>query len=89
MLTPELVCRAGHALFGPEWQVALAKLLDVNERTVRRIAQAARQGDDYRVNQAWAPELRGALERTARIRELEAKRAAEVALLLAAVDGAA
>ena len=27
---------AGRALFGSAWQVAMAKALDVNERTVRR-----------------------------------------------------
>lgn len=85
MLTPDLVCRAGHALFGEEWQSPLARMLDVNDRTIRRIAKAAREGADYTVNAAWAVELRTALERTAKDRELEARAAKEVAQLLAGI----
>jgi hypothetical protein len=34
----ELLCATGAALCGPLWMQALARLLDVNERTVRRWA---------------------------------------------------
>jgi hypothetical protein len=84
--TPEMVRRAGVALFGEEWQNAMAELLGVNERTVRRVAQAAREGTDYRLNPAWAVELRTALERAAKDYELQARAAAEVARMLAEVD---
>lgn len=45
----DLVVRAGRAMFGDEWQRPLAVALDLNERTVRRIAQAEREGRDYPV----------------------------------------
>ena len=47
MTNPELIASAGRALFGAQWQVPLAQLLGVNERTMRRIAQAEREGADY------------------------------------------
>lgn len=42
-----LVDRYGEALFGPEWAAPLARLTDTNERTVRRVRQAAREGREY------------------------------------------
>jgi hypothetical protein len=43
----ELVARAGAAIFGPEWQNPLARALGMNERTMRRLAAAARDGEPY------------------------------------------
>jgi hypothetical protein len=34
-------------LFGEEWAADVARLTGVNERTVRRIRQAAREGREY------------------------------------------
>lgn len=47
MTNPQLIAAAGRALFGAQWQVPLAQALGINERTMRRIAQAEREGDDY------------------------------------------
>jgi hypothetical protein len=43
----EVVALVGTALFGDEWSGQLAQLLDLNPRTARRIAAAAREGRDY------------------------------------------
>lgn len=84
-LTPELFARAGHALYGDQWQVPLARRLNINERTVRRIAQAARNGEPYRMTPGWRGELVTALqERTAQAIE-QAREAAEVAEMLGKV----
>ncbi|GAW42436.1 hypothetical protein SH203_02852 [Brevundimonas sp. SH203] len=81
-LTPDLVCRAGAALFGREWQAPLAALLNVNDRTIRRIASAARQGQPYTINQNWRAELATALSRASLDHELKAREASEVAAIL-------
>lgn len=81
-LTPQLVHRAGVALYGDEWQAPVAALLGVNDRTIRRVAQAARQGTPYAVNQGWRPELAEALRKAALQHELRGREAAEVAQLL-------
>jgi len=77
-LTPDLVARAGIALFGEEWQMPLARLLGVADRTVRRVAQAARDGSDYQVNQGWAAEIVEALKPIPLERQIQARYAAEV-----------
>lgn len=77
-LTPDLVRRAGIALYGEEWQSPLARLLGVADRTVRRVAQAARDGSDYQVNQGWAVDIRAALKPIPVERELQGRFAAEV-----------
>lgn len=77
-LTPELVRRAGIALYGPDWQMPLSRLLGVNERTVRRLAQAVRDGTPYRVTQGWADPIREALEPVPLEREMQGRFAAEV-----------
>ncbi len=82
-LTPDLVCRAGTALFGEEWQAPTAALLGVNDRTIRRVASAARTGVPYAVNAGWRPELAEALRKASLQHELRAREAAEVAQLLA------
>lgn len=76
-LTADLFARAGRALFGDEWQNPLADLLGMNPRTVRRIAKAAREGEDYPVNETLAPVLAkhlmaAAVEAKCRAREAEA-----------------
>jgi hypothetical protein len=45
---PALIAAAGRALYGEEWGRALAADLKVNERTIQRIAKAARAGEGYR-----------------------------------------
>lgn len=45
----ELVARAGAAIYGAEWQNPLARALGINERTMRRLAAAARDGEPYPV----------------------------------------
>jgi len=37
-MTPDLLREAGEALYGPLWQSAIARDLNVNDRTVRRWA---------------------------------------------------
>lgn len=73
ILTPELVCRIGFAIFGREWQAPLARLLGVNARTVRHVAAAAGRGTDYRVNQDWLPRLLPHLRPVARDYELRGR----------------
>lgn len=60
-ITPELFAQAGEALFGPEWKRPLAELLGMNERTVFRIAKAARDGEPYPVSPTLAAVLAGHL----------------------------
>jgi hypothetical protein len=43
----ELVASFGERLFGAEWASPMARLTGTNERTVRRVRQAAREGRDY------------------------------------------
>lgn len=57
MITPELFAEAGRALYGEEWQNPIANLLGMNERTVRRIAKAAREDADYPINESLGPVL--------------------------------
>lgn len=45
---PALYAKAGQALFGEVWARALAAALGVNERTIQRIATAAKEGEGYR-----------------------------------------
>lgn len=35
-MTPAILRQAGEALYGPHWQTALARALQVNDRTMRR-----------------------------------------------------
>ena len=56
-ITPALFAQAGEALFGVEWKRPLADLLAMNERTVFRIAKAARDGETYPVNPSLGPVL--------------------------------
>jgi hypothetical protein len=69
----ELVVMAGGALYGVDWQARMARDLNVQLRTVQRIAQAAREGRDYPAARAWLPDLAGLAE--ARRAELAALRA--------------
>jgi hypothetical protein len=43
----ELVEAFGQRLFGSSWAAGVGRLAGVNERTVQRIAAAAREGEDY------------------------------------------
>lgn len=43
----ELVAAFGRRVFGNSWGAGIARLAKVNERTVQRIATAAREGRDY------------------------------------------
>lgn len=74
-ITPALFAQAGEALFGPEWKRPLAQLLGMNERTVFRIAKAAREGEDYPVSISLAGrlhlEIQKALSRDAEKRETQ------------------
>lgn len=45
-----LVAAAGEAIHGDRWVAPLARDLDINTRTMERIAQAAYKGGDYRVS---------------------------------------
>ena len=85
-LTPELFCRAGAALYGSEWQMPTARLLDVDPRRIRRIAQAAREGRPYDINQNWRAELAAAVRRAATDHELRGREAEAVARLLEGRD---
>lgn len=56
-INPQLFAQAGEVLYGPEWKQPMADLLGMNVRTVRRIAKACRDGDDYPVNATVGPVL--------------------------------
>jgi hypothetical protein len=43
----QILARYGEQLFGEEWAAPLARLTGANERTVRRVRQAAREGLEY------------------------------------------
>ncbi|HEY5409918.1 MAG TPA: hypothetical protein VIJ94_04240 [Caulobacteraceae bacterium] len=45
--TAERLSAVGLELFGEEWAAPLARLTGTNERTVRRVRAAAREGKDY------------------------------------------
>lgn len=45
----QLVARAGRALYGADWQSPLARALELQLRTVQRIAAAAEAGQPYPV----------------------------------------
>lgn len=61
-LSPALVRAAGIALFGTHWRTPLARLLNVNERFMRRIDVAFNEGIDLYIEPAWLPEIKAALE---------------------------
>jgi len=61
-LTPDLIRRAGLALYGPNWKAPLAALLNSAPRTISRIDAALIKGEAYDVNPAWAGPLKLALE---------------------------
>jgi len=61
-LTPDLVRRAGLALYGQHWKAPMAELLDTATRTLSRIEAAFHKGEPYDVNPAWAAPLKAALE---------------------------
>lgn len=69
----ELVVMTGRALYGTSWQSDLAQALGVQLRTVQRVAEAARAGQDYASARAWREDLAGLVE--GRTRELAALRA--------------
>lgn len=62
----QIVSDAGEELFGPEWAAAMARLTDTNERTVRRVRQAARDGRDYPAARGLLAALADRLEGLAR-----------------------
>lgn len=64
-INSQLFAQAGEALFGPEWKQPMADLLGMNVRTVRRIAKAARDGEDYPVNASLGSMLAGHLRESA------------------------
>lgn len=81
MTNPAIIAAAGRVLFGEQWQVPLAQLLGINERTMRRIAQAEREGADY----PFAP---GAFEDLAKIlRERQGELSDALGLVEAALAG--
>lgn len=81
-ITPELFARAGRALFGEEWQNPLADLLGMNQRTIRRIAKAAREGEDYPVNETLGPVLAEHLRAAVILAKARANEAEALANLL-------
>lgn len=85
-LTPDLVRRAGIALFGDHWQAPLARAIRVDERTMRRVAKAARDGSPYDVNPAWASAIKSLLAPIPLERELQGRFAKEVLEALASVE---
>ena len=82
-INAQLFAAAGQALFGDEWKRPLASLLGMNDRTVFRIAAAARDGADYPVNPDLGPILAAHLTQRATQAEAQAKEARRVAKLLA------
>lgn len=85
-LSPDLVRRAGVALYGEHWQAPLARALVVDERTMRRVAQAEREGRPYDINPAWAPKIAKLLSKIPLEREIQARFAREVLELLGQVE---
>lgn len=83
-LTPDLVARAGIAVYGEKWQMPLAARLGMSDRNMRRIAQAARDGKDRPVPQDWIPVLVEILKPIPLERKVQARYAAEV---LEALEG--
>jgi hypothetical protein len=68
-----LVAQAGAAIYGAEWQNPLARALGMNERTMRRIAQAARAGEAYPVAPGALAELVEILKQAASGHESRAR----------------
>jgi len=81
-LTPDLFARSGEALFGAEWKRPLAVLIGMNERTVFRIAKAAKDGEAYQINETLAPVLANLLRERARTATAQAHEAERLAKLL-------
>jgi hypothetical protein len=81
-ITAALFAQVGEALFGDEWKRPLAALLGMNDRTVFRIAAAARDGADYPVNPDLGPVLAEHLAQRATQAEGQAKEALRLAQLL-------
>lgn len=81
-LTPALFAQVGEALHGPEWKRPLAVQLGMNERTVFRIAKAARDGEAYQINETLAPVLAKLLRERAADATALAKEAERLAQLL-------
>lgn len=69
----ELVAMTGRALYGTSWQSDMAQALGVQLRTVQRVAEAARNGQDYPSARAWRHDLATLIE--GRTRDLAGLRA--------------
>lgn len=87
-LTAELVCRAGEALYGREWQAPMAALVGRDVRSIRRLVRDARNGRDRQIDQTWLPILTEALDEAAVDFELRARQASTVRNLLTEDDAA-
>lgn len=76
----QLVATVCREVFGADWQTPLSRALDLNLRTVQRMAAAAEAGDDYRPAALWldelVPLLDGHLVRLARLRAVLVERSA-------------
>lgn len=59
-----LLARVGADMYGQEWPAPLARLLDVNVRTMQRLAAAVREGRGYPLN----PNLLAEAARLLRVR---------------------
>lgn len=81
-ITPQLFAQAGETLFGPEWKRPLADLLGMHERTVFRIAKAARDGTEYRISPSLGPALAEHLRAAVAPLRARASQAEELAKLL-------
>src|SRR3712207_5113501 len=83
-LAAALFYRAGRTLSGEEWVRATADLLAADERTLRRIKAAVRDGtpDAQRVNPRWSAPLAAALRQRAVDAQDEAREAEAVRALL-------
>ena len=57
----QLIEQAGVALYGEEWAAPMARALQLNERTVRRIKAAARAGAAYPIAPGALAELKALL----------------------------
>ena len=53
----QLVEQGGRIVYGPRWRSRLARALDLNPRTVRKIAKAAECGEHYPVSPGVLTEL--------------------------------